>query len=506
MSVTSNIVFVAVAAALAAVFFAVLITVLVRGKRRPGAFDITVRILASIVLLASAALYASSWLCRADGNVYIDTSAPALIIGETMRDIPLPSALFVALGTMLGSIMFLAVLILALAALICDCVIANRKKDEAEKDKKPRKTPEELKREAEIARIRRLADSAVKKTTNAASATSSATVTANDENREGAEKARDALGGDGADNVSYGQPAADEEPDFDWRVDRPQKQSASFVGIKEQSSDFDSFDTFDETDTEKPEPVDGFREIETDLDEPVEENDGQEIVDDFAEKQTELDGQEEREVQEQDYDGDVYGEAQEREEANGADSESAQEEQAEEAWEENDDASSEERVEENGEEQDEQGEAWGDDDIEPDRNIYIPEIRTIVRPTREPVTEKQKAAKPVAKKSAADASGDKPAVKKPTAKKTGGAKTQKPRNTAAKKPAAKKDGAVAASKRNVEPVDKTAESDGKKLPVTRRYVIMDRTSAVNIFSEYLKSKDEKSKDKLKSSISTIILK
>ena len=495
MSVTSNIVFVAVAAALAAVFFAVLITVLVLGKRRPNAFDITVRIFASIVLFASAALYASSWLCRTDGNVYIDASAPALIIGETMRDIPLPSALFVALGTMLGSIMVLAVLILALAALICDCVIANRKKDEAEKDKKPRKTPEELKREAEIARIRRLADSAVKKTTNAASTTSSATVTANDENQAGAEKARDALGGDGADNVSYGQPAADEEPDFDWRVERPQKQSASFVGIKEQSSDFDSFDTFDEADAENTESVDGFREIETDSDEPVEENDGQE----------------EREVREQEDDGDVYGEAQESEEVDGGVDEASQQEQvederAEEAWEENDDASSEERVEENGKEQDEQGEAWGDDDIEPDRNIYIPEIRTIVRPTREPVAEKQKAAKPAAKKSAVDVSGDKPAVKKPTAKKTGVAKTQKPRNTAAKKPAAKKDGTVAASKRNAAPVDKTAESDGKKLPVTRRYVIMDRTSAVNIFSEYLKSKDEKSKDKLKSSISTIILK
>ena len=49
------------------------------------------------------------------------------------------------------------------------------------------------------------------------------------------------------------------------------------------------------------------------------------------------------------------------------------------------------------------------------------------------------------------------------------------------------------------------EPDGKKLPVTRRYVILDRRNAVNMFGEYLKERNQADKDKLKSSLNTIII-
>ncbi|MDE7464021.1 MAG: hypothetical protein K2M48_03235 [Clostridiales bacterium] len=67
----------------------------------------------------------------------------------------------------------------------------------------------------------------------------------------------------------------------------------------------------------------------------------------------------------------------------------------------------------------------------------------------------------------------------------------------AKKPATKKAAAKPAP---------TKASDPKKLPVTKRYVILDRTNAVNIFSNYLKEREQSEKDKLESSINTIIIK
>ena len=45
----------------------------------------------------------------------------------------------------------------------------------------------------------------------------------------------------------------------------------------------------------------------------------------------------------------------------------------------------------------------------------------------------------------------------------------------------------------------------KKLPVTRRYVILDRRNAVNMFGEYLRERNKAEKEKLQSSINTIII-
>ncbi len=49
-------------------------------------------------------------------------------------------------------------------------------------------------------------------------------------------------------------------------------------------------------------------------------------------------------------------------------------------------------------------------------------------------------------------------------------------------------------------------SDDRRLPVNKRYIILDRKSAVNMFNEYLKERDRADKDKLESNINTIILK
>ena len=121
-------------------------------------------------------------------------------------------------------------------------------------------------------------------------------------------------------------------------------------------------------------------------------------------------------------------------------------------------------------------------EFEPNRDIYIPRIRTIVRKPAPAAVKRDAEQKP--KKRAATAGGK---------SKTGGGK-----QTASKQPA-KKRGANGAA--NVKPSVKN-----KTLPVTKRYVILDRTSAVNVFSEYLKERDKADKDRLESNIETIIIK
>ncbi len=526
LSVTSNIIFVAVTAALCAVFLAVIIGVIVRGKRKPNAFDAIVRVIASVVLFASAVLYAASWLCRITGKVFIDSSIPALIIVDTMRELPMP-ALFAALETMLGSILVLAVLILSLVALICDCLIANKKKKD-EKPVKTAKTPEEVKREAEIARIRRLADSAVKKTSSAATLTKE---TPRDDDIEKEQKHDETI--DTVENQS------DDEPDFDWRVEQPKKQASSFVGINEhKDDDFDTFDTFDDVE----------EEVQSDRDDYYarQESDNEEEHDhagDFAVFDDSIDTAEHEQEQEttaEETDGDVLSEHEEAEYGN---------------------ETEDDFVPEHDEEPKDAKDEWTGEDIEPDRNIYIPEIRTIVRepkpvqkPKQKPATEKKPAAKTAkAKSTKSKPTATKSAIKKTSAEKPTAAKPDEtkvaPKKTAAKKSSGVNDGkkSDATPKSAAQTAEKTApkkttakssakpaankaakpktapkskskaeaddgktltipKADAKKLPMTRRYIIINRTNAVNIFSEYLKEKDEREKEKLESSISTIILK
>ncbi len=569
LSVSSNIIFVAVTAAVCVAFLAVIIGVIVRGKRKPNAFDIIVRVLASVILFGSAVLYAVSWLCRTTGDVFIDSTIPALIIGDTMRELPMP-ALFAALETMLGSILMLAVLLLSLIALICDCLIANKKKDS--QPVKAQKSPEEIKREAEIARIRRLADSAVKKTSSAA--------TSNKDKEE--EHKQDSTT---PETVSE---EPDEEPDFDWRVEQPKKQSSSFVGISERvDDDFDSFDTFDDTENEtSDEHADEYTDEHAD-----------EYSDEYSEKIDEISDESENndynfDITENDVGGDDQAEQAEQEQIGLSDEEPTAEVE-DDFYEHKEEDYDDETVQDHYSEPDEkEKDEWADEYIEPDRNIYIPEIRTIVREPKsaqkpeekenKPTRSKPNAAKAAPKKPAAKPTSAKPTSAKPTTAKPTRAKTDdtqsalnkpmaeekkptsaksntvkaqpkktesKPKNvktasdkpdtaesapkkTAAKKPSGVKNGdksdntsartqkpanskaakpkSAAKNKPNVDVDDgKTLtipKVDSKKLPMTRRYVIINRTNAVNIFSEYLKAKDESEKEKLESSISTIILK
>lgn len=122
-------------------------------------------------------------------------------------------------------------------------------------------------------------------------------------------------------------------------------------------------------------------------------------------------------------------------------------------------------------------EYYDDEQIEPYRDIYIPRIRTIVKSERLAVKEKST---PVQTE----------LPKQPKSKQRGGT-GKKPR------------GKTQNTGRSVTAAQTVP--DGKKLPVTRRYVILDRRNAVNMFGEYLKERNQADKDKLKSSLNTIII-
>ena len=132
--------------------------------------------------------------------------------------------------------------------------------------------------------------------------------------------------------------------------------------------------------------------------------------------------------------------------------------------------------EDDGAEEGEQ-EYYDDEQIEPYRDIYIPRIRTIVKSERLAVKEKST---PVQTE----------LPKQPKSKQSGGT-GKKPR------------GKTQNTGRSVTAAQTVP--DGKKLPVTRRYVILDRRNAVNMFGEYLKERNQADKDKLKSSLNTIII-
>ncbi len=107
-------------------------------------------------------------------------------------------------------------------------------------------------------------------------------------------------------------------------------------------------------------------------------------------------------------------------------------------------------------------------------------MRTIVKPS-----ERDGAAqKPSAETSGR---GAKPPVKSAAKPSGGKAKSGKPKNSGTGK-------------------NGGSPGENKRLPVNRRYVIIDRHSAVNMFGKYLKERDVENKDKLESSINTIIIK
>lgn len=534
-----NIVFVSVCAALLLLLLISVIVVAAKGKRKCGAGDVLLRILSTLVLIASAAMLACSILTMlntVDGSMCIvavqegNVTTAYLAMGGEITKLPFPE-LFVALSTVIGFGLAAVLFILSLTALIVDCLVANKKDGKKDKNKKKepavKKSPEQLKREAELERIRCIGESAVRKTERVAEKA---------EKTEKTEKPQNEVG----DTQSAPEQTEDEqEPAVDWRS-QPAEEKHSFVGLKDEGDDsFDSFDTFDD---EQPADV-GAEDYEQAENEPAEE-----AVEEAAEQSDEYDAEngEYAEEQSDEYteevtdeyaaeNGDEY--AEEYAEQQATDEQPVEDiyydedeqytyddgAQAEEGYEQAEDelvdgednydyAQTDEQPIDEYEQADEQPADEFDegvseqptdeyeqasseqpvdiaeeveriletptDDIEPDRGIYIPEIRTVTPRATETTAAAQK---PTAQKSP---------VKKPPSKAT---RPIKP----------KKSGSTGASQRPAGVGGKIPPE--KKLPVTRRYVILDRHNAVNMFGEYLKERNQAEKDKLKSSINTIII-
>ena len=586
LSATANIIFVGVAAALCVLFIALIVSVVLRGKRKPSAFDVIVRVIASVVIVASVVLLAASFLCRMDGDVYIDASVPALIINQTMRELPLPVELFVALKTMLGAILVLAVLLLALVALICDCLMANKKKGDAEdsaKAKKPtkvQKTPEELKREAELARINRLANSVTKKTANAPAATPTTTKEKPTKvkpvkDKHAKEKEQPAKENETPVTApSASEPPKTEQPieekptaappvedgnEFDWRIAQPQKP-ASFVGIKEKRNDgFDTFnDSFDDDfGVDTPDENDGAEEQFGDATENVEEeafNSGvndvtedvtEDMSDDSVEtdefggsNETDEDAQDEyepvesfdEEVQDEYEPAESSGEVVEEkvddldvdaeedvvpvEEGDNFDVDNT----ASEVYDEYDD----EYDDEFGDEIDDDDDDNEDDEfdaVEPTvviaggrtpRSRYAePQVKFVTKKDTSPAAKnatqeyEEKSAKVNTAVQTAEQKAAELRAQRAAEKAQRKAAEKMPVNTSPERSESKRPGSPT---RNMPKARNITVDKHVATRATRRYVILDSTSASDSFSEYLRSKNGSDKDKLESSISKINLK
>lgn len=455
----------AVMSAVALFLFVTTFVVMGKGKRRCGALDITFRIFAVVCLIASAALLASSVLISLDGAYRIEVGESAvLMLGETTVALPV-YGLFVALSAVGMTELSAAVLLLSIVALAADCLLANVKSDKKSKAHST-KTEAQAKRDADIERIRRIADAAVHKSESACGT---------------AEKPTDPV-----------KPAEDDGNDFDWRVD-PEERKTAFVGLNAADAADDEFgDDDDEQTPETSEADDSAGESDFEPDE-VDANDFDGIADDDL--QTDGVTAEDNDGIDTDRDGDiVYGNGKpdasfggyEPDDAFSFDPESVTDDADDHA---EDEPSGGESVTElvrfdiDSDDVDAEKDADKDGgEFEPNRDIYIPRIRTIVRKSAPAAVKRDTEQKP--KKRAATAGGK---------SKSGGGK-----QTATKQPA-KKRGANSAA--TVKPSVKN-----KTLPVTKRYVILDRTSAVNVFSNYLKERDKADKDRLESNIETIIIK
>ncbi len=516
-SVTFNIIFAVVAGALGLFMLASFIAVAAVGKRRCNAFDVILRIVASLAFAAAVALVAAVVLTRLDGayKIVAAKASATLVFGASSFELPLPE-LFVALDTIMGACLAGAVFVFSLIALICDCALANKKKKRELKVTNSVKTPEQRRIAAEVAKIRAIGNSAVRRTAAAAENAESTEQSKPTEQADASVSARQPDGGDyiihskKTDEAAYTARAdgqAQAEPAPDWRA--TETKHSDFVGLSGNADpDFDTFDSFDEfvgagdgaadnadadaranaadgVSADYGHSADAFEELDTDEIPEAFDEDAYEAADgeldtdeqfaasddaaEQAEAQAERDEYDERsecaapdgEADAQyGYDGDYSGEAEEYDS---------------------------DEIDEYGAESDDARDA----DYAPNRNIYFPRVRTISRYADEPA---QAARKPAAAKPSA--SGAKAAAQKPATK--GG-----------KKPAAQKSAQTPRKNQGAGAARRAASPSGdasRKLPVNRRYVIIDRRSAVNMFGDYLRERDGESKDKLKSSISTIILK
>ncbi len=489
--------------------------------------------------------------------------------GGKVTELPL-AEFFVLLSDELVRDIVIGVMVLAFITFGCDCIIANKKEKKEKKnkkakaDKKEKKdgssakkhtSPEEIKRAAELERIKRLGDAAVKKASGAAETAKAPTAQTASAARTG-------------DVVRTAKREEEEEPDWLKAADAHiASDQSGFVGLShiDDKSDFDTFDDTDaqpapdETPDEKAwyeddEPVPAFitrtkkeesgsQPSEPASDSAVGENgfediresaDGGEDVDDdpfvspSAEESGEsadfaadgngiIDGDDVKPDDDVDADGAWYAQDGDDGIVDGDDLTDDAAHSFGESEEEYDLPPTDEEVDSDGAWYAQSGDGYADetqigddadtynvadtnDDGESDdessyeiadRDGYIPKIRTIER-AQKPASDR--AVRQTARVSAAKSAPS--AAKKNVS--SGGSKAEPTRGNKSSKPtqkAAKKGGKA-----------NGARTDAKKLPVTRRYVILDKTSAVNIFSDYLKERDKAEKDKLTSSINTIIIK
>lgn len=485
-----SIIFLAVAGALAAFFLVSVFVVVAKGKRKCGAFDIVLRIVAAVVLFVSAIALTASVMTALDGPFSINAETSVITLWSFTATLPLPE-LFVILSAALGRNMCIVVVLLSMLALVCDCLIANAK---TKKPEKVKKSAEEIKRQAQIDKIRSLGASAVKKTGEAASNASSSEEKASDVENEKADAQNE------------------DEPEFDWRVSSaPEKKEKEFIGIGNSSDD--DFGLTEESEEAQSDEYKEYDEpTEEVYDESDETNDEADKADGFEsyadDDETETDGEPD-EFTSQDEDG--FEKSEYEEVVNTADPDKdIKDDEDEEPWyalggDKAEPFETEEVVETNSRDRDyeenEREQAYSAapaaepyaEREEVNRDIYIPKMRVIERSRAEKPAEpkKQKPTVKSAAKTAGKTTAKKPAENRQTAK-----RARKP----AEKPTVKA----------VNPPTKSAKKSdtavNRSLPVTRKYVILDKTSAVNIFSDYLKERDKDEKNKLESSISTIIIK
>ncbi len=492
-----NIAFVAGAGVLALFLLVSTIAVAVKGKRKCNAFDVILRIVSTLVFAASTVMFAAAVLCMLSGPVRIATEpAPTLFFNDFTYVLPIPD-LFVLLSTTIGSEIAIVLFLFSLVTLIVDCLVANKKSDK-KKAKQPavKKTPEQLKREAELDRIRRIGESAVKKTNEAARAAEA------QQSQQQPQRPEEVVG-------------VAEEPAADWR-DKREEKPAEFVGLASDSdTEFDSFDSFDEqpdeAEDEQPEEIveEAENEQPEEIVEEAEDERPEEIVEDIEDERPE----EVVEDIEDERPEEVVEEAEDEQPEEIV--EEAEDEQPEEIVEDIEDEQPEEIVEDIEDEQPEEEPrvaAYKDDgydDIAPDRDIYIPEIRTINKQTDDdPELKPSKKATPKKSGSSGSRASSKSGTKKPAAKKTSSTARKSSSGGAARKPAASGTRKPTSSRSATPRRRDTAAMEvpeEKKLPVTRRYVILDRRNAVNMFGEYLRERNKAEKEKLQSSINTIII-
>ena len=384
----------AVMSAVALFLFVTTFVVMGKGKRRCGALDVTFRIFAVVSIIVSAALLASSVLISLDGAYRIEVGESAvLMLGETTVALPV-YGLFVALSAVGMTELNAAVLLLSIVALAADCLLANVKSDKKAKAHST-KTEAQAKRDADIERIRRIADAAVHKSESVCGT---------------AEKPTDPV-----------KPAEDDDNDFDWRVD-PEERKTKFVGLNAADAADDVFGDDDGEQTPVVSETDdsaGKSDFEPD---EVDANDIDGVTDD--ENQTDGVTAEDNDGVDPDRGGDIdYGDGEPDASFGGFEPDDAFSFDPASVTDDADDhidaeQSGGERVTElvrfdiDGGDVDAENDADNDGgEFEPNRDIYIPRIRTIVRKPAPAAVKRDAEQKP--KKRAATADGKRAAASRP---------------------------------------------------------------------------------------------